>query len=291
MFNIGPYGSASSDFLKKVIKSKNKRKEDITPPFYKDRIIKFNNDLMQPYSNYDVSFQSNTIYTLISDPKFHQKAIKNDLLDLYKYSSKPFVELRNELVKLPNNRSFDTCQYCAINSINTLDHILPKEKFPEFVVHPKNLFPACSLCNGKKSTKFLNRGIPEFLNLYIHKLPQVQYLFVEIILDKNTFNLRFYLKNINSIDPNIFAIIENHYSNLDLLSRYEKQANSIISIFEDTILSNLGSQTLDELLQMCINSLPAYRKTLGYNHYKIILEEELCTGSAFRDYLKLQGIT
>ena len=42
MFNIRPYCSASSDFLKKVIKSKNKRKEDITPPFYKDRIIKFN---------------------------------------------------------------------------------------------------------------------------------------------------------------------------------------------------------------------------------------------------------
>lgn len=290
MFNIRPYSSASTDFLKKVIKSKRKRKDDTAPPFYKDRIVKFNQDLAQPYSNYDSSFQSNTIYTLVNNQQFQSNAIKADLLDLYSYSSKPFVELKNELVKLPNNRSFDTCQYCAINSINTLDHILPKEKFPEFVVHPKNLFPACSLCNGKKSTKFVNNGIPEFLNLYLHDLPKVQYLFTEVILDKNTFNVRFYLKNINSIDPHIFEIIENHYRNLDLLSRYEKQASSIISIFEDTIISNLADQTLDDLFQMYINSFTAFRKTLGHNHYKIILEEELCNGLAFRDYLKLQGI-
>lgn len=76
----------------------------------------------------------------------------------------------------------DTCQYCTLNSVNTLDHIIPKENYPEYAVHPKNLFPACSQCNSKKSNKWLdNNNNFEFINLYSHDLPNLQYLLQTLI--------------------------------------------------------------------------------------------------------------
>lgn len=288
MFKIKPYSLDSTIFLENVINSKRKRKDD-NEFSYKDRISTFNNDLKIPYNTYDKSFKDNTLYSISNNKKFTNAQVKSDLMTLYKYSSAPFIRLKNELVKLPNNRSFDTCQYCCINSINTFDHILPKDVYPEFVVHPKNLFPACSECNGKKSTKFIKEDIPEFLNLYIHNLPIKKYLFVELKLIQNTFEVNFYLKNINNIDPFLFKIINNHFKNLDLLNRYNRQASSIISNFETTIVSNLSNFSLDELLKISKTSLQAHKENLGYNHYKIILEEELCCGTAFKDYCENLG--
>ena len=290
MFNFKFYCSSSTAFLKDVIESKNKKPKE-QPPLYKDRILKFNSQLAMPYTNYDSSFNIKSFYTIISDPKFHISDVKSDLMELYSYRASPFVKLKNTLVELPNNRSFDTCQYCAINSINTFDHILPKDQFPEFSVHPKNLFPACSQCNSKKSKKLLKNGIPEFLNLYIDILPKEQFLFANVTYINNTFSTKFELKNVNSIDQKLFKIIENHFKNLDLLKRYEKQANTIISSFEIMIFSNIKNNTLDGLLQISINSFDGLKKSLGYNYYKTILEEELCHGAAFRTYCKLRGVT
>lgn len=289
MFNVIYYSNNSIDFLNTVIKSKNKRPKE-NQPFYKDRIVKFKTELALPFNNYDLAFTSNILYTVQNDKKFQIKCDKDDLLNLYSYSSKIFVNFKNDLVKLPNDRSFDTCQYCGINSINTLDHILPKDLFPEFVVHPKNLFPACSDCNSKKSKKWLNNGLPEFLNLYTDILPNKQFLFVDIVLSDNTFKVKFNLQNKNSIDPNLFLRISKHFENLNLLERYQRQASGIISNFETTIFSNLENNSLDQMLSISRNSFAAHRNNLGYNHFKIILEEELCNGLAFREYCNLKGV-
>lgn len=47
------------------------------------------------------------------------------------------------------------CPYCAgIGTARTLDHYLPKSKFPQFSVHPQNLVPACRDCNTDSGAGF-----------------------------------------------------------------------------------------------------------------------------------------
>ncbi|WP_336972216.1 HNH endonuclease [Alcaligenes sp. PF14] len=47
------------------------------------------------------------------------------------------------------------CPYCAgIGSARTLDHYLPKAKFPALSVHPYNLVPACRDCNTDAGAGF-----------------------------------------------------------------------------------------------------------------------------------------
>ena len=215
---------------------------------------------------------------------------KIDLIRLYKYSSKPFTVLKNKLVSRPNNREDHTCQYCTINSVNTLDHIMPKDIYPEFAVHPKNLVPACSQCNSSKSTKWMTNGVFEFLNPYLHQLSSAQFLFVRVVYTNNTLDISFYLDNKNdALSPCLFNVIENHFRNLNLLDRYKKASYKIISEFDNTIQGSLTTQSLDDALASAKKTVQLNQVEFGYNQFKNVLELELCNGLAYRQYFQYQG--
>ena len=223
MINLNPFQDSSTGFLNEVVSSKKKRKNE-TPPFYKDRIIPLSKMMLPAYQIYDAAFLQNTLHTVTASINFTSDQ-KSDVLKLYNYDSKPFTKLKNEIISRPNNYEVHTCQYCTISSINTLDHIMPKENYPEFVVHPKNLFPACSQCNGYKSTKWMTGGVFEFLNPYIHRLPTEQFLFANVNYVHGTFDVRFYLDNSNHLIPTyLFNVIQNHYRNLHLLERFKNES-------------------------------------------------------------------
>lgn len=46
------------------------------------------------------------------------------------------------------------CPLCGMGYASTLDHYLPKSKFPQLSVTPLNLVPACKDCNKEKKTAF-----------------------------------------------------------------------------------------------------------------------------------------
>lgn len=281
MINLKAYAGSSNEFLDKVIASKRKKKDEKSP-YYKDRVLDMTPLIYTQYKIYDLEHLKNNLISL-KQINFSESQ-KDDLLELYRYSSKPFIELKNQLTQLPNNRFFNTCQYCTINSINTLDHIVPKSKFPEYAVHPKNLFPACSECNSSKTEKWLKNNTLEFLNLYLDQLPDKQYLFVNIKNSNGTFDVNFYLENRNNIDTEKFERIFRHFTNLNLLERFNKKSNEIISEFENTILPNVKSLGLEECLTYVKNKINLERNRIGINHYKNVIELELCEGNAFREY-------
>ncbi|MDX7543082.1 HNH endonuclease, partial [Serratia marcescens] len=82
--------------------------------------------------------------------------------------------------------------------------------------------------------------------------PNLQYLFANINLIGNTFNVNFELRNENNINEDIFMLIERHYINLDLLNRFKSKSNEKIAQFENIIISNIES--FDILLSSALNS-------------------------------------
>lgn len=288
MINLNPLQDPSAEFLNKVVSSKKKKKNEI-PPFYKDRVIALTQIMLPAYQVYDVAFLQNTLHRVTASITFTSNQ-KNDLLNLYNYSSKPFTELKNKIISRPNNQEVHTCQYCTINSINTLDHIMPKENYPEFVVHPKNLFPTCSQCNSYKSTKWMTNGVFEFLNPYLHHLPNEQFLFANVNYVNDTFDVRFYLDNPNHLIPSyLFDVIQNHYRNLHLLERFTNESYKVISEFDNSIQGSLTTQSLDNSLNSARASIRLNQTTFGFNQFENILKLELCNGLAFRQYCQVSG--
>ena len=86
---------------------------------------------------------------------------KGDLMDLYdegvvKSNGRP-RNIYDQILVAAQGR----CPYCAgIGSARTLDHYLPKAKFPALSVHPHNLIPACRDCNTDAGA-----GFPQLMNL------------------------------------------------------------------------------------------------------------------------------
>lgn len=76
------------------------------------------------------------------------RPISNDLkTGLIKNYNSPPKELKH-LTDLRNS-SPDICPMCGSNHAGTLDHLMPKENFPEWAVFSWNLVPACE-CNTKR---------------------------------------------------------------------------------------------------------------------------------------------
>ncbi|MFN7882769.1 MAG: HNH endonuclease, partial [bacterium] len=178
----------------------------------KKRLLKLDSEVEKEYKKFDAMFALNQIETLT--PNSTLQASKDDLLTLYNYQSAVIRKVRENIRSQQIQTITSTCQNCTIDSINSLDHILPKSKYPEFVVNPKNLFPCCATCNSKKLNSVGKPGGQQFLNLYLDQLPNVQYLFVNITLDKNgDFDFTFHLNNVGGqVDKKVFALIQNHYT-------------------------------------------------------------------------------
>src|SRR5690606_10833684 len=110
-----------------------------------------------------------------------------------------------------------------------------------------------------------------------------QYLFVNLVISATNIQPIFELRNINNIDPDIYQLLENHYSRLHLPSRFKKDSHKVIS--ELTNLISAGSRLLteDQIKELVLTKIDEDKALFGNNYYKSILEEALIKSQAFVD--------
>lgn len=157
-------------------------------------------DLKQSYINY-IFFAKN--YRLLDIPfnSSIKKIGKDSFVEHYdkpKYFSNYINNYREK------NRS-DFCYMCGDMNAGTLDHILPKDIYPEFSFFSKNLVPSCD-CNSKKSTNLSSALNPHF---YPECDSELYYLDIINISEVNSqlfFEFEIKVHNIT----NIKVILENH---------------------------------------------------------------------------------
>jgi hypothetical protein len=134
-----------------------------------------------------------------SDDNMHQKAIIDSLRD----------------------RELQLCPSCGENGTpNTLDHYLPKNKYPEYAILSKNLFPMCDICQGKKLAFVLDQDERRiFLHPYYDDFLTEQV--IELQID-GPFNApeNFNLNVVNSISEELQELILRHLSGIGFQSRY-----------------------------------------------------------------------
>jgi hypothetical protein len=279
MKNLKPYQDNCFEIHKEAVNKK--QKSDL-----KNRLIQLNPEIEVEYKKFLEKFSSNKLESLF--PNKSLAASKDDLLTLYRYQSSVIISVREKIRKLQIRTIVSTCQNCTIDSVNTLDHLLPKSNFPEFIVNPKNLFPCCTTCNDYKLDSFNKGNIQKFLNLYLDDLPNQQYLFVEVFLDNNhELDFRYYIDNIeNKIEPELFAVIKSHYSNLHLFERMKLKSIEYISELENRIITFKKRLSHEVVLSDLIKAANDDKEAYGYNHWKCILEISLLNSEVFMRSLK-----
>jgi hypothetical protein len=272
MLKIKPYEEDSFSFYEDVVNSKRNTRNK---PKLKDELESISNPQSSYFESYDEAFHSNSL--AIIEAVMYDDNNKANLKALYSYRNKKIQELKNLLTRHPLHKEhiLNTCQNCTINEADTMDHILGQTEFPEFSVHPKNLFPCCSVCNKKKSDRYVNdEGAQLFLNLFLDELPQSQYLHVEF---GDNWLPRFRLEQPRDVPNNVFNLIERHYEQLCLLTRFRDSSNEIISSLRSTIKVFGGVGIRGKIEELCLELEPV----LGYNHRQIVLTRALGSSKEF----------
>lgn len=280
MKNLKPYKECSSTFLDDVLKAKNNSKKD---PDYKDRVEILKSNVKNKYSSFDSKHEANNLASLTAHGYSGQD--KADLLKLYKYDNSVIQKLNDKVTTLEGNRLINTCQNCTINEINSLDHIVPKDEFPEFSVNPRNLFPSCSKCNGHKSYVWRENSKSVFLNLYLDNLPEEKYLFCNPTFDGDKITLKFTVENRFGIEQNLFNLIENHYTRLHLPKRFRKNSHDTIYELNKEINKYKAKISKEELIETIKEDIMEEKTYYGFNYWKAIIKETLINDKQYLDLI------
>lgn len=275
MLNLKPFTDDSFSFYEGITASKRNSQNK---PKLRQELEAISDIQRKNFKHYDEVFCSNDLSTI--KPAQYNNIDKSNLQSLYKYDKKQIQKLKNILTEHPKDvtRILSTCQNCTINEVDSMDHILAKSAFPEFSVHPKNLFPCCGTCNRKKSDKFIdNKGKQIFLNLFLDNLPHSRYLFVKF--DKNWFP-RFELKKPDDVSNESFDLIQSHYFHLDLLNRFSDASGKYITKLQYEI-KNYGANLVVQKTEEYCADLSLH---LGFNHREIVLHRELMKSDQFIRY-------
>lgn len=281
MNKIKRYPDDSFEFHNEVLNSKHFRPKD---PTYKIRIKDLGPQVKAQFDCHDKEFDNDNLHVLI--PCNLTKSEQEDLKSLYDYDSKPFQRLNLILTTRDNGQIQPVCPLCTINNANTLDHQIPKTKFPELSDHPRNLIPCCSECNSYKSDNWLNGLDRRYLNLYIDTLPDKQYLFVNLSLESGTVKVEFSIDNREGLDPVLYKKIENHYGDLKLCKRFANNSYNIISELVN-LISGLCSSLSDDDIKNCIEKKECeMRRVYGFNYWKSLLILECCRKDDIFQFLK-----
>lgn len=276
MKNLSPFSGDTNVYFDDVIKSKK-------DPTYKDRVELFKPNIKVKFKIFDDKHQENKLVSLVAHGYVDQE--KRDLLKLYKYDNKIFQKLKTDVTTTKTNRIINTCQNCTINEINSFDHVIPKDEFPEFCVNPKNLFPSCTKCNGHKSTVWKINGASVFLNLYLDKLPEIQYLFCVPFIQNDTITVSFNVENRKGIEENLFNLIYNHYSRLYLPQRFRENSHDTIYELSKEINKYKGKIGREELIQTIRESIIEDKEYYGFNFWKAIIKEALINNDQCMDLM------
>ncbi|RCW92419.1 HNH endonuclease [Winogradskyella arenosi] len=278
MRNLNAYSGDTSDFLDEVIGSKRNSSKD---PNYKQRINILASDIKVLFGNYETAHNTNNHVSLTPNGYANQE--KTDLLKLYSSGNSRLIKLKNSITTVLDNRAMNTCQYCTIAPVGSLDHIVPKGEFPEFSVNPKNLLPACTTCNSHKNENWKESNKTIFLNLYTDILPSEKYLFVDLLITANNIQPTFILRNTNNIDLDFFELLVSHYTKLHLLERFKQESHKIISELTHLICNFINSTPLNLLKTNILSKIEDDKAVFGCNYYKSVLEEALINNQQYLD--------
>jgi hypothetical protein len=115
------------------------------------------------------------------------------------------------------------CPLCTQRSVATLDHYLPKARYPALAVAPLNLVPACSDCNKAKLDSIPTRAEEVPLHPYYDDLGDKIWLHAQVV-ELRPAALRFTVVAPVGWSATLTARVENHFRSLGLGALFASQA-------------------------------------------------------------------
>jgi hypothetical protein len=107
--------------------------------------------------------------------------------------------------------------------VGTLDHFLPKARYPALAVNPSNLVPACSDCNKAKLVSIPSSPEDVALHPYYDDLGDDIWLHAEVV-ESRPAAVSFRVAPSDAWTPVLTARVRHHFKSLGLASLFASEA-------------------------------------------------------------------
>lgn len=126
------------------------------------------------------------------------------------------------------------CPFCGFGQATTLDHYLPKAKFPLLSVLPWNLVPSCKDCNTGKNSTIATSENEQTLHPYFEQrsIMEEQWLRARLITSTPPV-LEFYVDPPQHWDPIEKARVASHFLSYKLATRFSIEASNELASLKD----------------------------------------------------------
>ncbi|WP_217349597.1 HNH endonuclease [Herbaspirillum sp. VT-16-41] len=193
------------------------------------------------YTDFDAKAIAGELYQIPPDERaptatFLNVASKQDFKNLYTQQMATLGKpARTDYDRLIASAPKGKCPLCGYGQAKTLDHYLPKSKYPQFSVYPPNLVPACTDCNfGKRSSIARTKDQQGIHPYFDSHLMGDQWLFAEVVPGSPA-TLRYFVEPPSNWDPSDKARVRSHFDSLKLSARLAVEAADELSNVRDTI--------------------------------------------------------
>lgn len=179
---------------------------------------------------------------------------------------------------LKSSAPYGKCPLCSIRSVDTLDHYLPKAKFPVFSVTPLNLIPACTPCNVGKKISFPTNSTEQTFHPYYDNVETESWIKANV-LQTNPISFNYFVDCPDHWSQTQKDRAENHFNAFKLNELFSSHAN------EELRGSRLQLQNLfnsnPSLLINHLNDSYLSRLELGVNSWQSVMYYSLLNDDWF----------
>ena len=199
---------------------------------------------------YDMYANDKKLFILQPLISLYSESNKIDIKELYTKQLVPSSKKGREIYdKIMSLAPLARCPFCSIGEVSTLDHYLPKSKFPVYSILPYNLVPCCKDCNTGKLANYAKIKEKQSLHPYYDDFTNEQWLFAEV-LKTSPLSIKFSVNVPTDWDDVSKVRIEAHFIEYNLKHRFAVKASSELSkLNSEFFLFPLSSQLIKEHLK------------------------------------------
>jgi hypothetical protein len=231
---------------------------------------------------FEEKFNTNEIYTIPQNDIITGSIDTKQMTKVYDYrmvrSTMPGFPYYNAIrISAPYNK----CPLCSVRNVDTLDHYLPKSKYPIYAVTPINLVPSCFSCNKGKLIDYPSSSEEQTLHPYFDDIENESWIKAKV-LQTNPISFEYFVDCPPEWDPIKKARAINHFNSFEINELFTAHANEEYRGAKSLLIKlyNNHPNVLKAHLHDCYDS----RLELGINSWQAVLykclhdDEWFCEG-------------
>lgn len=254
----------------------------------RERVLSIKAYIRGAHKVYGVHAHYKCLYALVdehdSHPACRGKATKMELVNLYErqlVKTKAGREFYNKIINLA---PLGKCPFCTFGHVSTLDHFMPKMKYPSFSISPANLVPSCSDCNKGKNEDVAEAEGGQNIHPYFdhHLIVGGQWLFAEVVEGEEAV-IRYFVN-----PPSYWGLVDrervkSHFRNFELGRRFSVEAAVELSELRMSFDSLSAQEVRLELQIKARNQEALHRNSWKTAMYQALAESEwYCNGGFYQ---------